>query len=367
MASLAMLLVSVLCLAVLGLAAYGARVSATACASRLHACERRERGLLEGVRTLLDASRKSSAAVLGALDDSLRALDSGADAVLFFAPAAGELVCIHATGARAEHFVGLRLHRDDARRLPVKAANAGCRANAPSGGDALLPNDRAALAVPMLDARGLRGVVYVSSADGHAFDGDAIVRAIEFASAPYAIALEREADRADATYDGLTGALGPRAFRRYLHDEVNRAALAHDGVLSLWFVDTDRFKSVNDAFGHPAGDAVLQAMVALLQAHLVPDDVAARNGGDEFCALIRGAPKSLAVDRARAFCAAVRAHDFGIPIRITASVGVATFPQDASSSSALLEVADAAMYHSKRGGRDRVSFAIEPGCYAAVV
>jgi two-component system cell cycle response regulator len=251
-------------------------------------------------------------------------------------------------------------------RLPAKAAHAGCRAVAPLDGDALLPTDRAALAVPMQDARGLRAVVYLSSCDARALAArDELVMAVDCAAMPYALALERESDRADATYDGLTGVLTPRAFRRRLHDELTIASAKGGTITSLWFVDTDRFKSVNDRFGHRAGDGVLQAMAMLLQASLVPDlDAAARNGGDEFCALIRGASKSAAIERARSFCESVRAYDFGIPIRVTASVGVATFPFDASTSSELLEIADAAMYHSKREGRDRVSFALERDRYA---
>jgi diguanylate cyclase (GGDEF)-like protein len=68
--------------------------------------------------------------------------------------------------------------------------------------------------------------------------------------------------------------------------------------------------------------------------------------------------KTIAIERAQALCDAVRAHDFGIPLRITASIGVASFPYDARDSSELLEIADAAMYHSKRTGRDRVSFSV---------
>ncbi|HTA39972.1 MAG TPA: GGDEF domain-containing protein, partial [Candidatus Acidoferrales bacterium] len=242
----------------------------------------------------------------------------------------------------------------------------GCRAAAPHDARTMLPTDRAAVAVPMLDVRGLLAVAYVSSSDPRAALGvDAIALAVECAAIPYALALERESFSADATYDGLTGVLTPRAFRRYLHEELAKASVPGGSIASLWFVDTDRFKSVNDRFGHRAGDGVLQAMAALLEASLVPDlDAAARNGGDEFCALIRGAGKSAAVERARRFCENVRSHDFGIPIRVTASVGVATFPFDAASSSELLEVADAAMYHSKREGRDRVSFAVERGRYA---
>jgi diguanylate cyclase (GGDEF)-like protein len=318
------------------------------------------------MRALLDATRTSSDAVLNALDRNLRSLDESIDTTMIFAASAGELRCVYASGTRAEHFRRCTLRRDDLARLPARAAHAGCRAAAPLDARAVLPTDRAALAVPMLDARGLLAVAYVSSSDSRAsMRSDAIALAVDCAAMPYALALERESDRADAIYDGLTGVLTPRAFRRYLHDELAKTPVAGGAIVSLWFVDTDRFKSVNDRFGHKAGDGVLQAMAALLEAGLVPDlDAAARNGGDEFCALIRGAGKVAAVERARDFCAAVRAHDFGIPLRVTASVGVATFPFDASSSSELLEVADAAMYHSKREGRDRVSFAVERGRYA---
>jgi diguanylate cyclase (GGDEF)-like protein len=363
MTAAAVVLGSVLAGALLGGVAYrrAARSRRAQAASALP-----ERALHDSVRALLDAARASSDAVLATLDRNLRELDRALDATLVFVPREGELACVYASGARAEHYGRAALRRDDLERLPAKAAQAGCRAAAPRDARALLPTDRAALAVPMLDARGLRAVVYVSSCDPRAFAArDEIVLAVDCAAMAYALALEREADRADATYDGLTGVLTPRAFRRYLHDEIAKSPACGGAAASLWFVDTDRFKSVNDRFGHRAGDAVLQAMAALLEASLVPDlDAAARNGGDEFCALIRGASKSVAIERAQAFCDAVRAHDFGVPIRVTASVGVATFPFDATTSGELLEVADAAMYHSKREGRDRVSFAVEPGRYA---
>ncbi len=221
----------------------------------------------------------------------------------------------------------------------------------------------------MLDRQTLLAVAYVSSVEllPASFE-DAIVPAIACAAAPYAIALEREADRADAMHDGLTGLLSADAFRRRLHDEVMRAAVAKGRrSLCLWFVDTDSFKEVNDRFGHRAGDAVLKAMASLLEAHAIAGvDVVARNGGDEFCALLRCSTKDRAIERARVFCDAVRRHDFGLPICITASLGVAAYPLDASSASSLLEKADAAMYHGKRNGRDRVSFFVASGAFASL-
>jgi diguanylate cyclase (GGDEF)-like protein len=313
---------------------------------------------------MLDASRRSSGDVLAALDRLLRELDGAVDSVVVFVPQGEQLACVYAGGSHAQDVRALQLRRDDERHLPVKAAGTARPAVTPFDGAALLPTDRFAIAVPMIDARVVRAVTYVSSSlERHAAPArDAIVRTVEHAATPYAIALEREAERADATYDGLTGLLSPRAFRRRLDDEV-----ARHRELGLWFVDTDRFKAVNDAFGHRAGDAVLRSMASLLAAHAVPDSgVAARNGGDEFCALLRGVGKHLAIERAQAFCDAVRGHDFGLPVRVTASVGVATYPRDACGASELLETADAAMYHSKREGRDRVSFVVAPGCFSSL-
>ncbi len=221
----------------------------------------------------------------------------------------------------------------------------------------------------MLDRQTLLAVAYVSSVESlSASIEDAIVPAIECAAAPYAIALEREADRAGAMHDGLTGLLSPEAFRHRLRDEVMRAAAAHGRrALCLWFADADRFKEVNDRFGHRAGDAVLKAMASLLGAHAIAGvDVVARNGGDEFCALLRCSTKDRAIERARVFCNAVRRHDFGLPIGITVSLGVAAYPHDATSAGTLLERADAAMYHGKRNGRDRVSFFVASGAFASL-
>lgn len=184
--------------------------------------------------------------------------------------------------------------------------------------------------------------------------------AVALAIVALALACARASTRArDGARDGLTGLFLPRAFGRLLRGELSRAQRSRTSI-SLWFVDADAFKRINDGYGHRMGDAVLVALSLLLRAHLRREiDVAARHGGDEFCAMLRGASKSSAIGRAQRFCDTVRAHDFGIPIRVTVSIGVATFPGDAATSSALLEAADAAMYHSKRGGGDRVSFAAE--------
>ena len=330
---------------------------------RLAAVERRESGLLEAARVLTAASCESSEAVLRALGAVVRSIQPSVDCVLVYRPQAEELVCTFASGGRAEHFAATRLRLDDARSLPSLAAAARCRAELGPGARAVIPTDRRALAAPMEDAGGLRAVAYLSTTHDAAFDQtDALVRAVTHAAAPYALALDRESDRANATYDALTGLHTPRAFREALKDDIACANVSGRATISLWFVDTDHFKRVNDTFGHAAGDRVLQTMAALLRQHTVAGvDLAARNGGDEFCAVLREVQKTAALERAQTFCDAVRAHDFGIGMPLGASVGVATYPYDALDANRLLEIADAAMYHSKRAGRGRVSFATAAG------
>jgi diguanylate cyclase (GGDEF)-like protein len=324
----------------------------------------RERNLLATVRVLLDACRHSSAQVIAALGAVVRRAEPAIDAVVAFVPSGEDLTCTYVDGPRVEHFAHFALRRDDDRYLPARAAALGHRVTGPQG--VLVPTDRAAIAVPMHDAGGvLQAVIYASSPDGRALDEDAVAQSVEHGASPFVLALERERDRAEATYDALTGLLTPRAFRNLLRDEMERTRFGRSPVLTLWFVDTDRFKAVNDSHGHAAGDLVLQSMAALLRAHVVQDvDLVARNGGDEFCALIHDSQKTLAIERAHGFCEAVRRHEFRLPLRITASVGVASFPYDAREANELLEVADAAMYHSKRNGRDRVSFAVNGMTFA---
>jgi diguanylate cyclase (GGDEF)-like protein len=212
----------------------------------------------------------------------------------------------------------------------------------------------------------LLAIVYAGSATARAIAAaDLLVRTVAYAAVPYALAMEREADRASATYDGLTGLHTARAFRTVLQEDLHVAQCGSQTSLALWFVDTDGFKRINDTYGHAAGDAILQRLASLLRDHLIPSvDVGARNGGDEFCAIVRNAHKTAAIERAQRFCDAVRACDFGVALPITASVGVAAYPYDAVSASELLEIADAAMYHSKRSGRDRVAFPDGRGSFA---
>jgi diguanylate cyclase (GGDEF)-like protein len=340
---------------------YAAKLNA-----RLDASERRESDVLEGARVVTAASRESTQAVLMALDSTLRVLEPALDAILIFAPSGEDLDCIHASGARCEHFRTLRMRRDHPSLLPARAAMCGHRVELAGEARGIIPTDRAAIAIPMMGSDGLHAVVYAASRNARIDHPDLLVRTVAQAASPYALAAERETDRINATFDGLTGLHTPRAFRERLQEQLALARIDRLASLSLWFIDTDHFKRVNDNFGHAAGDIVLQRMASLLREHTVRSvDLPARNGGDEFCAIVANVHKVAAIERAQRFCDAVRACDFGVNVPISASIGVASYPYDASEANELLEVADAAMYHSKRAGRDRVSFAVN-GCGFAV-
>jgi diguanylate cyclase (GGDEF)-like protein len=322
------------------------------CREALHS----ERALLEAVSALTAASRDSAATVLQTLAAALAVVDPAIDAVLVFRPEGEELACAFAGGERVEYFRDLRL-RLEGNSLPARAAVAGHHMTLERGAQPVIPTDRAALAIPMYVGSALCAVTYAASARGSICARDALIRAATHAAVPYTIARDRQADRASATYDALTGLFTARAFRDTLQEELRGAAIGRSVTLALWFIDTDGFKGVNDARGHAAGDRVLQRLASILREQLRPAvDLGARNGGDEFCAVLRDEHKSGAIARAQLFCDAVRGCDFGVGLPVTASVGVAAFPYDAAAASELFEAADAAMYHSKRSGRDRVAF-----------
>lgn len=311
--------------------------------------------------SLVEAARRSSGGVLRSLYESAREIEPAIDAAVFFEVRDASLECRDARGERAERAEALALPRSSP-ALPARVALEAHPLVLATPSERVLPGDASAIAVPVISHRMLHGVWYASSSSARRLGlMPMLATLVACAGEAYLLARERERDRNDATYDALTGVLAPRAFRSLLQELV---ANAGGNVLSLWFVDTDRFKLVNDVCGHAAGDLVLQRMAALMRAHATEIDVVGRKGGDEFCMLLRGTGKMRAIERARAFRDAVRTCAFDLPVRPTASIGVASFPFDATGAAALLEKADAAMYHAKRCGRDCVAFAVEGAGFA---
>jgi diguanylate cyclase (GGDEF)-like protein len=156
-----------------------------------------------------------------------------------------------------------------------------------------------------------------------------------------------------ARTDELTGLLNRRGFDEALAREHARQLRA-GGSAALLLVDIDHFKTVNDTWGHQAGDAVLGRLGGLLTAMFRPVDVVGRFGGEEFAAVMGDCRPDQAVQRAEEICETVRtvARDWEHPI--TVSVGVAAYPQDVPAPAEMIAAADRALYAAKAAGRDRV-------------
>jgi diguanylate cyclase (GGDEF)-like protein/PAS domain S-box-containing protein len=163
--------------------------------------------------------------------------------------------------------------------------------------------------------------------------------------------------REQAIRDDLTGVHNRRHFGEVAAVEIAEA-LRQGASLSLVMMDIDHFKDVNDAHGHPTGDVALKAVGTMLSATKRVGDLACRLGGEEFAVLLVGMSHEAAMERAeswRAMLAEMAVQADGTTLRLTASFGVATFPEQATNLVELMKVADARLYRAKSLGRDRVT------------
>jgi diguanylate cyclase (GGDEF)-like protein len=188
-----------------------------------------------------------------------------------------------------------------------------------------------------------------------------------------------EAQRLSMT-DPLTGLWNYRSLKESLHREVERAT-RYRHPLAVLTLDLDRFKDINDAYGHPAGDAVLAEFAVRLRSAIREVDLAFRHGGEEFVMLlpetdghgaralaqrlgaaVRDDPVVIAARRGGevASAAVLAGLDAGqVPVRVTVSIGIAVFPDHALNPDGLLDAADDALYAAKAAGRDTYRVAPE--------
>ena len=161
-----------------------------------------------------------------------------------------------------------------------------------------------------------------------------------------------------ALHDSLTGLPN----RLLLEDRLTQAVAAAKRTqhhVAVMMLDLDRFKNVNDSFGHYIGDRLLESVAARLTDCSRESDTVARLGGDEFVLALSGFSKRDDVERVAGKILAALSQPFqieGREVQISASIGIAQFPDDGESSDALLQCADAAMYDAKKCGRGRFCF-----------
>ena len=171
-----------------------------------------------------------------------------------------------------------------------------------------------------------------------------------------ALGLAMDQLRAEADLDSLTGLANRRRFRVALKREVERWR-RYNAPCALLLLDIDHMKSINDHYGHPAGDAVIRHVANTLVEVSRDNDTAARLGGEEFALLLAGISEekaAAAAERLRSILAQQGVEGVG---RISVSIGVAGCPAHASSQRTLYAASDRALYVAKNEGRNRVAVA----------
>ncbi|MBI2763876.1 MAG: diguanylate cyclase [Chloroflexi bacterium] len=213
------------------------------------------------------------------------------------------------------------------------------------------------LAAPLQTDDGVIGAIVVSRRDREAWDVPArrlLSAAAVEASAAFARAYSFREATANASTDPLTGLPNRRYFDEFC-GLLARRRRAGDAVAVL-MVDIDRFKVLNDTYGHPVGDVVLQAVARAIVSAVREEDVPARVGGEEFAVLLRNPGPEVALEVGQRVCAAVRALDLSEHrVRgVSVSVGVANARGADEPIPAIIGRADQALLRAKREGRDRV-------------
>jgi diguanylate cyclase (GGDEF)-like protein len=225
----------------------------------------------------------------------------------------------------------------------------------------LMPTDiRSFLCVPMVVQGQVVGVLNISHARPNAFSSDDI-RVIGILASQAAVAIERGSMLQQLTVaaltDPLTEVYNRRHFEHQLTNELKRAQ-RYGHRVSLLLVDIDRFKRINDKFGHQTGDIVLQHVVDVMRRVVRETDVLARYGGDEIALILPCTgleDAQIVAERIRATVeAAPPAILHNEKQRLTLSIGVAAFPEHGSDRDRLLQITDQALYEAKAKGRNRV-------------
>jgi diguanylate cyclase (GGDEF)-like protein len=211
---------------------------------------------------------------------------------------------------------------------------------------------------PLIAGQRILGTLVAGSRRKGAFDDDELrmleVIAIQAAQAVLRAQLYEQMERM-ATTDGLTGLLNHRTFQSRL-DDVLAGARRYGRRTSLILTDIDHFKAVNDTHGHPMGDQVLRGVARLIREQARDTDLTARYGGEEFAVVMPETDLKGALVIAERIRERVQREVFQTeqgPLKVTVSLGLATFPDAAADKQQLVALVDQCLYHAKRHGRNQ--------------
>ena len=220
------------------------------------------------------------------------------------------------------------------------------------------------LCVPLFTKGRLIGAVQAMRKAGLKTFNQEETRVLELLCGSLVRALANAIDYHDATrqtlIDDLTRLYNVRYLYQTLDNEIRRAR-RYGSAVSVVFMDLDGFKLVNDAYGHRAGSVTLTEVAEVITMSERDSDFVARYGGDEFVLMLPETPARRAVQMAERVRSQIASHRFnggvGADIYLTASFGVASFPEHATEAEKLIELADAAMYEAKQRNKNNVRIA----------
>jgi len=225
-----------------------------------------------------------------------------------------------------------------------------------------LPHVRSLLAVPIIHQQASIGIlILINKVNGPFFDKEDEDLLITYGFQA-ALSIENarlhEHNKRLAITDGLTGLFNHREFQSRLQAEVRRSE-RYKRTFSLLMIDIDHFKTFNDRHGHPVGDKILQGVASTIRESIRDIDIPARYGGEEFVVILPETPYDPAQIVAERIRGKIFEKSYGKTLGnedflITVSIGISTFPGDASSREELITKSDQALYFAKREGRNRI-------------